>query len=307
MQHINSDKGSSSGLGRRRFITVTGKALASAALLSSTVNGFAMPSTATVTVGEIMDAFIGEVPGAPFERTVDTLKAGNRDLKVTGIVTTMFATVEVIEKAVRTGANFIITHEPTFYNHLDQTDWLENDDVYKYKVALLKKHNIAVWRNHDYIHTHVPDGVDTNVVKRLGWTNEYDANTAIAMISPISLQALIAHAKKSLGIKELRYIGAPQQSCKRILLMPGASGGQSHIKAIGKSKPDVLVCGEVQEWETAEYVRDAMAKGDKISLIVLGHISSEEPGSEYMAGWLKKKFPAIKTEHIGAGSPFSFG
>jgi putative NIF3 family GTP cyclohydrolase 1 type 2 len=306
MQEINPDNESLSGQSRRQFITVTGKALASAALLSSAVNSFAMPSTATVTVGDIMDAFIGEVPGAPFEKTVDTLKAGNRDLNVTGIVTTMFATVEVIEKAVVSGANFIIAHEPTFYNHLDQTDWLENDDVYKYKAALLKKHNIAVWRNHDYIHTHVPDGVDANVVKNLGWTSMYDPKTAIAMIPPMSLQALIGHAKKSLQIKELRYIGLPQQSCKKILLMPGASGGQSHIKAIGKNKPDVLMCGEVQEWETAEYIRDAMAKGDKISLIVLGHIASEEPGSEYMADWLKKKFPAIKTVHIGAGSPFSF-
>ncbi|PZR26774.1 MAG: NGG1p interacting factor NIF3 [Citrobacter freundii] len=298
MQKINPSS-------RRQFISLSGKALASAALLSASGNVFAA-NKEELTVGNIMDAFIAEVQGAPFEKTVDTLKAGNRDIKVRGVITTMFATIEIINKAIASGVNFIIAHEPTFYNHLDETKWLENDDVFNYKMNLLKKHNIAVWRNHDYIHSHVPDGVDNYVIKQLGWTKSYDTTTGIAMINPMNLQQLIAHAKQSLKIKELRYIGSPQQSCKKILLMPGASGGQNQIKAIGRQKPDVLMCGEIQEWETAEYVRDARSKGDDLSLIILGHIPSEEPGSAYMADWLKKKFPSIRTTHIGANSPFSY-
>lgn len=298
MQKINPSS-------RRQFISLSGKALASAALLSASGNVFAAGKE-ELTVGNIMDAFISEIPGAPFDKTVDTLKTGNRDTRVTGIITTMFATVEVINKAIASGANFIIAHEPTFYNHLDETTWLEKDDVFNYKMNLLKKHNIAVWRNHDYIHSHIPDGVDDYVVKQLGWTQSYDTTTGVAVVSPMILQQLIAHAKQSLKIKELRYIGSLQQSCKKVLLMPGASGGQRQIKAIGQQKPDVLMCGEIQEWETAEYVRDARSKGDNLSLIILGHIPSEEPGSAYMADWLKKKFPSIRTTHIGANSPFSY-
>jgi len=290
---------------RRQFISLSGKALTAAALLSASGNVFANEK-GEPTVGDIMDAFIKEVPGAPFEKTVDTLKAGNRDINVKGIITTMFATIEIINKAIATGVNFIIAHEPTFYNHPDDTRWLEKDDVFNYKMDLLKKHNIAVWRNHDYIHSHIPDGVDDYVVKQLGWTRFYDTTSGVVMVNPITLQQLITHAKQSLKIKELRYIGSPLQSCRKILLMPGASGGQRQIKAIGEQKPDVLMCGEIQEWETAEYVRDARAKGDSLSLIVLGHIPSEEPGSAYMADWLKKKFPTLKTMHIGANSPFSF-
>lgn len=288
---------------RREFIHLSGKALAAATLLSGNV--FA-GQPEDLTVGQIMDAFISEVPGAPFEKTVDTLKSGNRDIKVTGVITTMFATIEVIRKAIAGHVNFIIAHEPAFYNHLDDTSWLEKDDVFNYKMDLLKKHNIAVWRNHDYVHSHVPDGVDNYVVKQLGWTGSYDTMTGVAMINGMSLQQLVAHAKKSLGIRQLRYIGSPTQSCKKILLMPGAAGGQRQIKAIGEQKPDVLICGEIAEWETAEYVRDAIAKGDHLALIVLGHIPSEEPGSAYMADWLKKKFPALKTIHVGAESPFSY-
>ena len=88
--------------------------------------------------------------------------------------------------------------------------------------------------------------------------------------------------------------------------MPGASGGKSHIEGIIREKPDVLVCGEIQEWETAEYVRDAQTKGDKLSLVVLGHIASEEPGSAYMATWLKEKLPGIKVIHVPAENSLSF-
>ena len=34
------------------------------------------------------------------------------------------ASYAVIEQAITKGANFIIVHEPTFYNHRDETAWL---------------------------------------------------------------------------------------------------------------------------------------------------------------------------------------
>ncbi len=295
--------------GRRKFILTATRLAGAAVLLNSPLMGFAgksSPGSNAITVGEIMDAFIREVPGAPFPTTVDTLKAGNRDIVVTGIVTAMFATLEVIQKTIALGSNFIIAHEPTFYNHLDETNWLENDEVYRYKADLLQKHQIAIWRNHDYIHTHIPDGVVSAVVARLGWTKYYSTGSGIALLPDISLKALIQHAKDKLGITMVRYIGELQQSCKKILLMPGASGGKSQIESMMKRKPDVLICGEIQEWETAEYVRDSQTKGQKLSLVVLGHIASEEPGSEYMADWINKKIPTIKVTHVPANNSLSF-
>ncbi|HKO78827.1 MAG TPA: Nif3-like dinuclear metal center hexameric protein, partial [Chitinophagaceae bacterium] len=108
------------------------------------------------------------------------------------------------------------------------------------------------------------------------------------------------------GIDTLRYIGNPEQTCKKVLLMPGAAGGRRQIESISKQQPDVLICGEIQEWETAEYVRDARTKGQQLSLIVLGHIASEEPGSAYMAEWLRKKIPGINVTHIPAGNSLAF-
>lgn len=261
----------------------------------------------TPSVGEIIDAFIAQVPSGAIPHTVDTLKAGSRDTKVTGVVTTMFATIEVVRKAIDLKANFIIAHEPTFYNHLDDVAWLQQDDVYQYKKALLEKHGIAVWRNHDYIHAHHPDGVNKGVEDMLGWRQWAVKDQPVYELpAPQPLSGLIAELKKKLGIASLRYVGDLQQRCRKILLLPGAYGGKAQIEAIGKYKPDVICCGEIAEWETAEYVRDARAKGDQLSLVVLGHIASEEPGSIFMIDWLKQHFPKVKAFHVHPGNSLSF-
>jgi putative NIF3 family GTP cyclohydrolase 1 type 2 len=294
---------------RREFISslvgVAGSAMLISSPLFSVASDFLKPR-AGITVGEIMDLYIKQLPSGPIANTVDTLKSGNAEMVVTGIVTCMFATIEVINKAVALGANFIIAHEPTFYNHQDATKGLENDDVYKYKSELLKKHKITVWRNHDYIHSIQPDGVRTALVEKLGWQKfSTTENSVYKLSNSITVKNLINQLKNKLDIPALRYIGNLDQPCSKILLMPGAAGGQRQIEALSKYKPDVLVTGEISEWETAEYVRDAKESGKPLALIVLGHIASEELGSTYMASWLVKNFPTIKTTFVKTGASLS--
>ncbi|MCR8559083.1 Nif3-like dinuclear metal center hexameric protein [Mucilaginibacter sp. BJC16-A38] len=293
---------------RRTFVANTAKAtgLLMLAPLVNRASGF-IKADETYTVGQIMDLFIKQVPGGVKATTVDTLKSGSRDLVVTGIVTAMFATIDVIRKAIELGANFIIVHEPTFYNHLDDTSWLQNDDIYRYKADLLKKHNIAIWRNHDYIHTIVPDGVTDGVLDQLEWKKYADKTIPnILSIPQTSLREMVGYVKGKLGIEMVRYIGDPSQPCSHVLFMPGAAGGQRQIQSIAKIKPDVMICGEISEWETAEYVRDARAKGDKTALVVLGHIASEDAGSEFMLNWVRKNVPSVKAARVKPGNSLSF-
>jgi|SoiMethySBSTD1v2_1073268.scaffolds.fasta_scaffold76937_3 putative NIF3 family GTP cyclohydrolase 1 type 2 len=291
---------------RRKFLLNTAAIAAGGMLISSPFAACASPQK-NWTVGEIMDLFLKEIQGAPFPQTVDTLKSGSRDNEVTGIVTTMFATIPVIRKAIEAKANFIIAHEPTFYNHLDETDWLKDDKVYQYKAALLKDNNITVWRNHDYIHSHQPDGVMDGVIEKLGWKQYFGNKGDTFEIPETSLNDLIKHSKEKLGVSNVRYIGDASDKCKKVLLMPGAAGGRRQILNAGSMNPDVILVGELSEWETAEYVRDARAAGNKLSLIVLGHADSEEPGSKYMADWIKKNIQGMNVVEIPAGNPFKFG
>jgi len=294
---------------RRKFIYNVSAGIGAGLILTSPLVSLAanIRPADDHTVGQVMDLFISGVPGGVLSPTVDTLKTGSRDTKITGIVTTMFATIAVIRNAIDVGANFIIAHEPTFYNHPDDTDWLKDDDVYQFKINLLNQHNIAVWRNHDYIHHMKPDGVTIATLEQLDWQKYADKDALnIITLPPVTLKELIHHAKSKLNIDAVRYVGDPLQKCTRVLFIPGAAGGRVQIDSIRQVKPDVLVCGEIQEWETAEYVRDALAKGDKLSLVVLGHIASEEPGSAYMLRWLSEKFPTIKATHVPSSNSLSF-
>lgn len=260
-----------------------------------------------MTVQDIINALLADIPGTPFPNTVDTIKAGNPNTPVKGIVTTMFATNEIIGKTIDLKANFIIAHEPTFYNHADETGWLGDDIALKNKQNLLELHDIAVWRFHDGIHAHKPDGVRMGVIQALGWDKLYDTEqpALTTLPDPIPLSHLIAHLKKNLQIDKLKYIGDLSQPCKKIALSPGAAGGRRQIGLIQQVQPDVLVCGELNEWETSEYIRD-LRYSKKISLIVLGHAVSEEPGMEWLVPVLKQKAPGIPVTHLPSGDPFSF-
>ncbi|PWT94627.1 MAG: NGG1p interacting factor NIF3 [Bacteroidetes bacterium] len=260
-----------------------------------------------VTVQEIIDLFLSEIPGAPYKQTVDTIKCGRPDQQVSGIVTTMLPTVDVIRKTANLKANFIIAHEPSFYNHNDETNWLEKDPVYNYKADLLNKNQIAIWRCHDYIHSHVPDGVLIGVLIALGWDKYYDKNNPHSFVVPeMKLKDIVDLSKKKLGISKMKIIGEPDQLCKKIAISPGAAGGRSQMQTIMKEKPDVFICGELNEWETSEYIRDMKLSGGKTSLLVLGHAVSEEPGMQWMKSWLEAKLPNMKVTHIPSGDPFTW-
>lgn len=144
------------------------------------------------------------------------------------------------------------------------------------------------------------------IAKRAGWTAGYKVGSRVHEIPAMKLSAVADHLKKALDLKMVRVIGDLDQSCSKIALMPGASGGQSHLNVVEENNPDVLIVGEVHEWETAEYIRDRNLEAKKTGLIILGHSVSEEPGMEVVTEWLTPKVPGIKVTHIASGDPFAW-
>lgn len=295
---------SNSSLNRRKFIINSVKTASVLSLSSPLATENILSIKKQLTVQEIIRLILkeGELPIQKL--TVDTIKSGNADQVVTGIVTTMFPTVSVIEEAAKRNANFIIAHEPTFYNHRDDTEWVKNNSVVKQKQQLLEKHKMVVWRFHDYCHALTPDAISYGVAKKANWLPYFKTGETILTLPSQSLRQLVQHLKTSLGITHVKAIGNPDQVCKRVALLPGAWGGQRHVSIAEAEKPDVLIVGEVSEWETAEYIRDARLLGSNIALIVLGHAVSEEPGMEWFVDWLQPKIADVKVTHLASKDPF---
>jgi putative NIF3 family GTP cyclohydrolase 1 type 2 len=290
---------------RRDFLTMTSAAAAAAPFLSFA----ALPRQ--MAVQEVIDIIVAAIPGAPLEETVDTIKIGDPAMHVTGIATTFLATSDVIKRASDRGANLIITHEPTFFNHLDETDWLAGDGVYRSKRQLAEERGVAIWRFHDYLHLVEPDGILNGMLRRLGWEDapvsagDRTDLPSICDIEPMTLLALAEHFKERLGIPHpLRAVGDPSMRCRRVALLLGAYGGRRQMNFLMDADVDVLVIGEVPEWETNIYVSDARSAGIHLALLELGHAYSEEPGMEYLVEWLQPKVEGIPVMHVPTGDVF---
>jgi putative NIF3 family GTP cyclohydrolase 1 type 2 len=301
-------KTSNNELTRRDFLSSVSAIAGASVLLSVPGVNRAAGYPQTYTVQQVIDLVMKEVPGAPFTTTVDQVRSGSADQQVSGIVTTMFPTLDVIERTAQVGANFIIAHETPFYNNQDETDWLKDDDAYKYKIELLNKHKIVIWRFHDHWHAHKPDGIIMGNLMKLGWDKFYDTNKPrlLTLPQPMSIKSIAKLTKEKLGISTVRVVGNLDQKCTTIYLAFGYMDSKRQIASIQEFKPDLILSGETREWETVERVRDGLFMGQKTSLLVLSHSVSEEAGMEYAAKWLGTKVPGIKISHIASNNPFTF-
>ena len=257
-------------------------------------------------IQQAIDTMIAAVPGAPFSDTVDVIKVGDAGQELSGIVVCFLATAQVIEQAAKIGANLIIAHEPLFYNHLDETDWLENDAVFKSKRDLLAKHKIVVWRFHDYLHSIPPDSTVVGLMNELGWQPGASADELVfTNIPPMSLGELARMVQAKLGLRTIRLVGSQNMPCKRVAVLPGFPPARWQIGVLNGGA-DVVIAGEIHEWETSEYVRDANALGHHKGVIVIGHAASEEPGMKAIVPWLEAKLPNVSIQFVPTISPFHY-
>jgi putative NIF3 family GTP cyclohydrolase 1 type 2 len=262
---------------------------------------------AKLTAQQMIDRIKAHTGGSWSDDTVDTFKAGDPNTAVTGIVTTLAATFDVLQRAASSGKNLIITHEPTFYSHLDQTAPLAGDPVFEAKLDFIQKHHMVVWRFHDHWHSPAMtrDGIMQGMVKALGWEKfQNPENQARFNFPETTLAALADSIRNRLMIRNLRTVGDPALKVRRVLFLPGAAGAERQIKALENLDVDVLVVGEAREWETVEYARDAAGQHKPKGLIILGHAVSEESGMIYCAEWLKALIKEVPVEFMPAGEPF---
>lgn len=240
------------------------------------------------TAEEIISSIIKETGAKQIPNTVDVIKEGDPKTKVTGIITTMFATMDVLKKAVEMNCNLIIVHEPLYYSHLDETKALQNNSVFLQKQKFILDNKLVIWRFHDYIHSIRPDGIMEGMVTKLGWKQFIVGGNYSQFTMPeTTLGGLLANLKKTFPQSTFYVIGNKEMKVKNVRFAPGAPGSSMHIRLLEDKNVDVVVAGESQHWETYEYARDAVGQGKNKAIIFLGHVASEEGGMEHCASWLK--------------------
>jgi len=247
------------------------------------------------------------VPWGAADETVDTFKDGDPATPVTGIAVTMMATFDVVKRAAAAGANLVITHEPTFYDHFDRLDVLENehDALTAAKRAFIREHRMVVVRMHDHWHRRRPEPMSTSLARVLGWQQYQLAQSEfLYKIPETSLADLAATIRRRLPAPTLRVVGDPNLRVTKVGITPGAAGFDKQRQAFRSDDVEVLVIGEGREWEIVEYAADAVTAGQRKALIVTGHIPSEQDGMAEFTRWLGTFVKGVPITFVPAADPF---
>ena len=268
-----------------------------------------------MTHQNVIDRLLATYAPLPFEHSCDGFKAGNPQDACTGVVTTCVLSPEVIREAARRACNLIIVHEPTFFTHDDDTDWLKGNAVYEEMMQMLAEHHMAVWRNHDHMHAARPDEIMTGVLQELGWeqyVQEKDYGFCTMITLPeTTLRELAQHLKEKLNLRTGRIVGNPEARVSRVSLcghiFPSWNEEERKpTQLLSREDVDVLIPCEIIDWTVVPYVRDAAQLGMNKALIQAGHFNLEEPGMRYMAAKVAGLVPELPVHYVPAGDPYFF-
>ena len=238
-------------------------------------------------------------------QTVDKYLVGDMDAEVKKVGVTMFASIEVIKKAIEEGINLLIVHEPTFYSNEETVDL--NNPVHRAKKELLESAGITVFRYHDHPHCMKEDLIDISTIKYSGLKGEitgkpYWAVTEFVLDEALTGAELRDALKNNLNAQWSRIAGEMNKKGKVVAFACGTPG---HImELLLDDRTDFIVTGEVCEWIYGEFVRDLAAIGKNKALIIMGHCRSEYAGMIEVSRLLQEKFPQLPILHIESGDVY---
>lgn len=240
------------------------------------------------------------------DRTCDTVKAGNPEKEIGKVAVSMFATVDIIKRVKEWGADMLIVHEPTYYDHFEE---MLINPVTEAKKKLIEESGILLFRYHDFMHHRPIDQIPEGEVHYLGLKGKlentpYSASYMYRLDEPITTLELAKLMEKELGIKHVKIAGERNKKATHIALCFGTPGGVYDL--LRDENVEIVLTGEICEWMLGEYARDAAALGFNKSLIVMGHIGSERDGMRLLAERLSNKHTEFETKYFECGEVYTY-
>ena len=266
----------------------------------------AAPLTAQDIVRRIQTELGGDWPSTG----PDGFKAGDPSIPVTGIATTAMATLDVLKQAVKANANLILTCEPTFYGRADGQlqpqpvrGFSPGDPVLTAKRGFIDKNRLAVFRLRDHWQARRQEKMLTALAAALGWSQRARSDDALYQIPAATAEETVAAIRRRLNLRAgLRAVGDRHATIRRVLLHPGEMNTALMWRRY--TDVDMIVAGEVREWEDTFYAADIFTAGEKRALVTIGRVVSEDPGMRACAEWLNTVVPEIPARWIGVGDPY---
>ena len=217
---------------------------------------------------------------------------GSPEQDVHGLLIGFDCTPELVDEAVQSGADMILTHHPLIFGGIKK---ISPDDPVGLSVLKAAASGVAVYAAHTSADK-VLGGVSGAMARRLGLEDVriLDENPegyglgAVGNLSyPLDGTGFIEYDKSRCGLKVVRCPRVPELPSRRVA-MCGGSGGSLIGKAY-RSGAQAYLCGDIS-YHHFFTTKDFM-------VIDIGHFEGEVEIVDILFSLLRKKFPnfAIRT------------
>lgn len=231
------------------------------------------------------------------------LLAGRAEKEVNRVYLALDATDRVIDRAVETGADMLITHHPLIFSPLKK---VTDEDFISRRVVRLIQNDIAYYAmhtNYDVL------GMAALSEKILGIKNTQVLDVTISedgreegigrigeLEKTMTLEECCVYVKHRLKLGSLKVFGDMEQKVSRLAISPG-SGKTAVAPAIEKGA-DVLVTGDIGHHDGLDAVEQGLA------VIDAGHYGTEYIFIDDMKQFLEEKLPVLEIVTTPIVHPF---
>ncbi len=257
-------------------------------------------------VREVLDHFISRCEGVDPEKTVDRVIVGDPEADFDRCLVTWMPSMDALRQVVERGYQFLICHEPTFWNHVEDHATEEASDSQE-KLAFIEEHGIVIARNHDcwdlWPDVGIPFawadflglGTQPEEIDAAGYQHRYDRE-------PVTLGEFareVADRCARIGEPFVQVSGDPTQDVSRIGIGTGCA---CDIPCYRKMNRD---CSVVCDDGSVYWSNIQRAKDSDHPIIRVNHGTSEEPGMVTMVNYINAHIDGLEAEHLPHGSCFS--
>ncbi len=229
------------------------------------------------------------------------LLVGRTEKDVKTIYVALDATDEVIEDAISSEVDMLITHHPLLFSPMKQ---ITDEEFLGKRIVKLLQHDIsyyAMHTNYDVLAMaqYSAERLELKDMEVLELTNQ-EENQGIGRVGSlqkeISVSELCSLVKKRFLLDNVKVYGALDKKIKRVAISPGSGKHMSKL-AIDKGA-DVFVTGDIDYHEGM----DAIAQG--LVIVDAGHYGLEHIFVEEMICFLKEKLLGIWVIGAEKANPF---
>ncbi len=251
--------------------------------------------------------------------TVDRIIIGDPETKTGKIGTCWMPDWKTCRKAVDSGVNILVTHEPTFYTHWDldekNADYFRANEfskqMYLQQVDKKKKwileNGLVIIRNHDTMDKLKDVGIpfalgnflglhNSDIIAARTYYNVYKINQQPAA----TFAGKVARKLSEIGQPGVAFYGDPNY---RVSSVGVGTGCICDPMEFADLKPDIFIAIDdvVRTWTQTAFASDTGQP-----LIVINHGTSEEMGMRMLNRLIKQKFPNLETIHFNQGCSYQW-